>query len=482
MRKKYLVQAVLCSLLGANVALAQDQAPAPAAPLSPEEAAGLHDKLRTMSPEERREYLDEQHEKMREQAEASMPVPAGSEEMKERHEKLKEMTPEERRAYLQQESEQRRAEAEAAMPVPPVPPLPGQAGLSEPTAPSAQETKQRHEKLKAMAPEERREYLRAESEQKRQEAEAAMPSPPAPPPVFGGAPEPVVPSAEEVKARHEQLKGMTPEQRRAQLQKESEQRRAEVDAGMPVPPMPPAPLFGAGGQPSPGGAAYEKLRSMTPEQRRAYRNERYQELRRQAAAEGLDLPEAPPWAQQPPPGIRYMSDDERTEHWEKMSEMTPEERAVYRAEHHQRMMERAQGAGQEAPQIPDWVKQQQEQAAALQKKIDAMSPEDKEACFAMQRLMRGPGMGRRWGGPAGPGADYPVGPGVRSGYPPAGAPELPPPGGPGDYTPEPYAPGYGYGPGYGWGRGYGPGAGYGQDYPPAPNYGYGPQSGPRPGY
>ena len=481
MRKKYLVQAVFCSLLGANAALAEDQTPAaPAAPLSPEEAAGLHDKLRTMSPEERREYLDEQHAKMREQAEASMPPPPpGAEEMKERHEKLKEMTPEERRAYLQQESEKRRSEAEAAIPVPPV-----QAGTSGQGPPSAEEAKERREKLKAMAPEERREYLRAESEQKRKEAEAAMPIPPPPPPVLGGAPEPTAPSAEEIKAQHEKLRGMTPEERRAELKKQSEERRA--GAAAPVPPMPPAPVFGGERPTPPGAATSEKLRSMTPEQRRAYRNQRYQELRRQAAAEGLDLPETPPWAQQPPPGIRYMTDDERTKHWETMSEMTPEERAVYRAEHHQRMMERAQETGQAVPQIPEWVKQQQEQMDALKQRFEALSPEDKEACFAMQRLMRGPGMGRRWGGPVGPAPDYPVGPGVGRGarpdYSPAGTPEFPPPGGSGDYTPEPYVPGYGYGPGYGWGRGYGPAPGYGQDYPPAPGYGYGPQSGPAPGY
>lgn len=427
MRKKPLVQAILCSLLGANVALAQDP-PAPATPTSPQEAAGLHDKLRTMSPEERR-------------------------------------------AYLQDESEKRRAEAEAAMPATPAP---VQAGPPITPAPSAEEAKQRHETLKTMAPEQRREYLRAESEQRRQDAAAAMPSPPkqTPPPPFGEAAEAAVPTAEDVKARHEQLKGMTPQERRAQLQQESEQRRAEAEAAMPAPPMPPVPLFGAEGQTPPGAAAYEKMRSMTPEQRRAYRNQRYQELRQQAAAEGMDLPEAPPWAEQPPSGIRYMTDEERTAHWEDMRGMTPEERAVYRAEHHQRMMERAQAAAEGAPEVPEWVKQQQEQAEALQKKIDAMSPEDREACFAMHRMMqpRGRGMGYGWRGPAGPG--------LRQNLPPA----VPPAGGGPQYPPESYRSGYGYGPGYGGGRGYGPGPGYGQDYPGAQNYGYGAPSGPGFGY
>jgi len=441
MRKRYLVQAIFCSLLGAEVALAQEEGAAAAAPAPSQEAAELHDKLRTMSPEQRRAYLEEQHAKMREQAEAAMP-PA------------------------------------------PVPPPPMLGRVPEPAVPGAEEARQRHEKLKAMDPEERREYLREESEQRRKQAEAAVPSPPAPPPMapLAGAAERYVPSPEEVRQRHEELKAMTPEQRRARLQEESEQRRAEAAAAIPAPPTPPAPVFGSEGQIPPATRGYERMRNMTPEQRRAYRDQRYQELRQQAAAEGLDLPETPPWAQQPPPGpgIRYMSDDERTAHWEAMSEMTPEERAVYRAEHHQRIMERAQAQAQppgvEPPEVPEWVKQRWQQAEAVHKKIDAMSPEDREACFAMHRLMQGRGMGRRWRAP--------LAPGVGQGYPPAAAPELPPAAGGPDYPPASYGPGYGYGPESGWGRGYGygPGPGYGQDYPSAPGYGYGPRPGPRPGY
>jgi hypothetical protein len=410
MRKRYLVQAILYSLLGADVALAQDEPTATAAPA-----------------EEQRADVDEQQPKVGQEPEAP-------------------------------------ASPQAAVP-------------------GAEQAKERHEKLKSMTPQDRREYLREQSEQRRKQAEAAMPSPPAPPmaPPFGAAPEAPAPTPEEVKERHEKLRAMSPEERRAQLREDSEKRRAEARAAMGEPPVPPA---------------YEKLRDMTPEERRAYRDKRYQALRRQAAAEGLDLPEKPPWAPQPPgPGIRYMSDEERTAHWEAMSEMTPEERAVYRAEHHQRMMERAQPASGEQPEVPEWVKQRWERMEALQKKIDAMSAEDREACFAMQRLMQRRGVGRRWRGSMVPGADYPAGPGVRQGYAPGpaapsfgpsgGTPDYPPPAAAPDYPPGANVPGYGYGPGSGWGRGYGygPGSGYGQDYPPGPGYyGYGPQSGPRPGY
>ena len=45
------------------------------------------------------------------------------------------------------------------------------------------------------------------------------------PPMMGDAPPPM-PSHEEVKARHEALKAMSPEQRRAEMAAESEKRRA----------------------------------------------------------------------------------------------------------------------------------------------------------------------------------------------------------------------------------------------------------------
>ena len=74
------------------------------------------------------------------------------------------------------------------------------------------------------------------------------------------------------------------------------------------------------------GEELEKLRSMSPEERRAYRNQRYQELRERAASVGMELPERPPWETRGRgPGARFLSDEERAAHREKMRQMSPEE-------------------------------------------------------------------------------------------------------------------------------------------------------------
>jgi hypothetical protein len=148
------------------------------------------------------------------------------------------MTPEQRHAHLRAESDARRAEAEAAMPPMPEPP-PMMAAPGEPTMPSAEEARARHEALKAMDPEERQAQLRAEREQRRAEAEAAAPPMPEPPPLMAAPGEPAMPSAEDARDRHEALKAMSPEERQAQLRAESEQRWAEAAAA--APPMPGAP-------------------------------------------------------------------------------------------------------------------------------------------------------------------------------------------------------------------------------------------------
>ena len=109
MRKRYLIQAMMFALLGSQAALAEEQAAESAEPTAADSPAAQHDKLRTMSPDERRTYLEEAHKQMREQSAASMPEPPpipappgmgteppeppGAEEARARHEKLKAMTP-----------------------------------------------------------------------------------------------------------------------------------------------------------------------------------------------------------------------------------------------------------------------------------------------------------------------------------------------------------------------------------------------------
>ena len=231
-------------------------------------------------------------------------------------------------------------------------------------------------------------------------------------------------------------------------------------------------------------AEQEKMRAMTLEERQAYRKEKYQDLRRRASEAGLDLPESPPWEGPGGPGRRLMSDEERAAHWEAMRSMTPEERLEYRTQHYQQMRERGKEAGIEMPESPPWAMRAEDEQR-IRERIQAMSPEDRQACMQMHRLhmmqmqeemaQRAPA----WESPA---------PGGMPGY------------GPESFAPAyPYAPGQGYGRDYGYGRGYGYGTGYGYgsggpgyypeygsgyypDYKPGWDYGRGQYYGPGYGY
>ena len=66
------------------------------------------------------------------------------------------------------------------------------------------------------------------------EAEAAAPPMPEPPPMMAAPGQPAMPSAEEVRARHEALKAMSPEERQAAIRADSEKRRAAAEAAMPA--------------------------------------------------------------------------------------------------------------------------------------------------------------------------------------------------------------------------------------------------------
>jgi DNA-directed RNA polymerase specialized sigma24 family protein len=172
-------------------------------------------------------------------------------------------------------------------------------------------------------------------------------------------------------------------------------------------------------------AQRERMMSMPSgqrwEERRAELNQRYSELRKRAAETGVPLPEMPPWEQSPGPGgfgdqaappasaampeppaafgpgIGHPMPDEA---WEAMHEMmmsmTPEEREAMRDKHYQEMRERAKARGIEMPETPPWKRAQptqpptpspqEQQWAKLKEVINAMSPEQREACMAMQRL------------------------------------------------------------------------------------------------
>ncbi len=103
--------------------------------------------------------------------------------------------------------------------------------------------------------------------------------------------------------------------------------------GMPTRPDMMAPEGSEGRAATRGGK--------TPEERDAMREQRYQAMRERAEQRGMDMPEMPPWM--------LMSQEEREAHWEKMRNMTPEQRQAEREQHWQEMRARAQSPGNRVP-------------------------------------------------------------------------------------------------------------------------------------
>ncbi|MGD8588454.1 MAG: hypothetical protein PVG22_06435 [Chromatiales bacterium] len=183
---------------------------------------------------------------------------------------------------------------------------------------------------------------------------------------------------------------------------------------------------------------------MTMEERWKAREKRYEELKKRAEEAGVMLPESPPWQDReammaPPPKMQ-----KRMEHMQKMQALTPEERDAYRMERYQEMRERAAEIGMELPETPPWKQRQammEEEWAAQQEIIKGMTDEERAACHAMHRRhMRdmGPSPMRRGGPgmyPPAPGYDAPA-PGYDA---PAPGYDAPPPGY-GGYGPYPYGP------------------------------------------
>ena len=176
---------------------------------------------------------------------------------------------------------------------------------------------------------------------------------------------------------------------------------------------------------------------MSMEERWKEREKRYEELKSRAEEAGVMLPESPPWHNREAMMMSHPEMQKRMEHRQKMMSMTPEERDAYRMERYQEMRERAQELGMELPETPPWKDRQikmEEEWAKQQEVIKGMSDEERAACHAMHRRHlreMEPAPMRQGGGmyPNMPEAPYGYGPGPGRGY------------GPGyGYGPGPYAP------------------------------------------
>lgn len=181
---------------------------------------------------------------------------------------------------------------------------------------------------------------------------------------------------------------------------------------------------------------------MSMEERWKEREKNYAELRQRAEEAGVMLPERPPWRDRSAQKALRPDMQERMEHRQKMQSMTPEERDAYRMERYQEMRERGQEIGMEMPETPPWKQRQsamEEEWAKHQAAIEGMSEEERAACHAMHRrhmrqagpgsMMRGPDMQRPMYQGQMPDMQRPVFQGQMPGY---------------GYGPGPYGPGGNY--------------------------------------
>jgi len=176
------------------------------------------------------------------------------------------------------------------------------------------------------------------------------------------------------------------------------------------------------------------------------RMRRYEELRERAAEFGLELPETPPW--------QLKSDEERKTHREKMRAMSPEERRAMRDKHWEKMRDRAREQGIEMPETPPWKQAEQRREAmkaqweSYKEIFNALTQEQKEAIQALfgsghRRVSPPPAMERQI--PPGPPAQVPFGMQQDYGFPASpGLPDYGRPGaGPSTFEMGPTAPWYG---------------------------------------
>jgi hypothetical protein len=179
------------------------------------------------------------------------------------------------------------------------------------------------------------------------------------------------------------------DQRRAEMDAERNQRYEELrqraaEVGIELPETPPwqqtdmpRPEMPA----MPSDLSPPAMSGMTPGEREAARAAQYQSMRERAKAHGIELPETPPH--------KLMTPEERRAQMERMRNLTPEERMAARAENYKALRERAAAQGIDLPETPPWEQAQQRRKAmqekwdSYRKQVDAMTEEQREAARAV---------------------------------------------------------------------------------------------------
>lgn len=173
-------------------------------------------------------------------------------------------------------------------------------------------------------------------------------------------------------ARAEQWRAQTNADRERRYQ-ELRERAAEVGLDLPETPpwaQEPPPAM-------PGWAG----RGMPAMPRDTVRDERYAALRERAAEEGIELPETPPW--------RLTTDAERRAHHTFMRDLTADQRRTLNRLRWEETRSRAAQRGHELPESPPWEAAEQRREAMRQRwesyreTIEAMTEEQREAAAAI---------------------------------------------------------------------------------------------------
>lgn len=194
----------------------------------------------------------------------------------------------------------------------------------------------------------------------------ATAKPPFPPPGIAAA-------RERVEARRAEVAA-------ERIRRYEDLRTRAAEVGLDLPETPPwvhsgvrPPEFPSPPAPPPGEIPGAAPGSMGPENSEA--------MRERAIHQGVTLPKTPPW--------KLMADEERKLHWETMRNMSPEERGKLRDEHWQEMRKRAQEQGVEMPETPPWRQAEQKREEMLERweqyrrTVEEMTPEQKEAVQAI---------------------------------------------------------------------------------------------------
>lgn len=183
-------------------------------------------------------------------------------------------------------------------------------------------------------------------------------------------------------AYRNRMRGMSAKERKAYRDQQYElMRRRARQLSMALPETPPWKNPSRKRKPTMTAAEYkdyvDTLKSLPPEERQAYREERHQEIQKRMEELAPELPGMPgppamPEPPPPPPALAPAVGKDWAALRRQLQSMTPEERQRYREAHYRRLREVAKAAGIDLPETPPWDMTAEQRAAQIQPQRDAL--------------------------------------------------------------------------------------------------------------